>query len=526
LGRQLFVLVAAAMLLLPSDLPLPTPGDSSAIIGRPYASLLARSDDLGPSRTALSRLTVTLRSSTTPATLIGWAKSRGLSVRWRRGDAWAVVEGPAPGVARAFKVAVHDYRDGAGHVFYASPQQPAVPTPLQADVSAFGRILGYSPHHMAVPPIVPIDLPDRGLTPNMLLNAYNASPLSEAGFTGKGSTIVIFAFDGYAQSDLDLFATTFNLPKVTPILFGGQPGAPQGETAMDVQVAHAIAPDARIVVVNAVPTIQGDDTYEKIGQLFETVDRQFPGAVWSLSIGWGCDKLVTGSDLAPVRSALAAAHRHGTAAFDASGDLAGMECRGGGDWSAPPGPDDIGLDAVASLPEMTSVGGTTLSTTATGSWVAAQAWFYPSLTVGTGGGVSTLFGRPAWQRDVSSTKHSGHRLTPDVAAVADRFTGVKIVYNGAVVLGGGTSQAAPIWAGLAAVMNQYLIEHGGRDLGDLNPLLYRVAAGAARPAFRDVTLGGNAVYSAGPGYDPVTGLGVPNIENLVANILDIQIRSR
>jgi kumamolisin len=175
---------------------------------------------------------------------------------------------------------------------------------------------------------------------------------------------------------------------------------------------------------------------------------------------------------------------------------------------------------------MTSVGGTTLSTTASGSWVAAQAWFYPALTVGTGGGTSALFDRPLWQRNVLANQHADHRLIPDVAAVGDRFTGVKIVYNGAVMLGGGTSQSAPIWAGLAAVMDQYLIEHGGRPMGDLNPLLYQIAAGAARPAFRDVTLGGNAVYPAAPGYDLTTGLGVPDVANLTQNILDLQTRPR
>ena len=58
-------------------------------------------------------------------------------------------------------------------------------------------------------------------------------------------------------------------------------------------------------------------------------------------------------------------------------------------------------------------------------------------------------------------------------------------------------------------MNQYLLANGGRRLGDLNPLLYRIAAGRALPAFRDVTLGGNAVDDAAPGYDLVTGLGTP-----------------
>jgi kumamolisin len=523
--RRLPILVLAPLLILASQAPWSAPVEDPEVINGPYALLLSSSTDLGPSHADRLRVTAALNAAE-PEVLIEWAGNRGLTVRWRPGDAWAVVEGAPTDLSRAFDVAVHDYRGKQGQIFYASPRQPAVPAPVRAEVDAFGRILGYSPHHQAAPPIVPMDLPDFGLTPTMLLNAYNANPLSESGFTGKGQTIVVFAFDGYAQSDLDLFATTFNLPKFTPILVGDPPSAPQGEAAMDLQIVHAIAPDARIVLVNALPTVQGDATYEKIGQLFETVDQRFPGAVWSFSIGWGCDKLLTAADLAPVRSALATAQEHGTAAFDASGDLAGLDCRSGQDWSAPPGPDDIGLDAVASLPEMTSVGGTTLSTTASGSWVAAQAWFYPALTVGTGGGTSALFDRPPWQRNVLVNQHADHRLIPDVAAVADRFTGVKIVYNGAVMLGGGTSQSAPIWAGLAAVMDQYLIEHGGRPMGDLNPLLYRIAAGAARPAFRDVTLGGNAVYPAQPGYDLTTGLGVPDVENLTQNIRDLQTRPR
>ena len=70
---------------------------------------------------------------------------------------------------------------------------------------------------------------------------------------------------------------------------------------------------------------------------------------------------------------------------------------------------------------------------------------------------------------------------------------MKIVLNGKHVVGGGTSQSAPIWAGLAAVMNQYLHRQRRSAIGDLNPLLYRIAQGAPLPAFRDVTLGGNAV---------------------------------
>ena len=101
-----------------------------------------------------------------------------------------------------------------------------------------------------------------------------------------------------------------------------------GESTMDLQMIHAVAPSARLVMVNARSTVEGGSTYEKIGRLMESVDRQFPGAVWSLSIGWGCDRLMTAADLAPVRAALSTAQRHGTTAFDATGDMAGLECRG------------------------------------------------------------------------------------------------------------------------------------------------------------------------------------------------------
>jgi len=123
---------------------------------------------------------------------------------------------------------------------------------------------------------------------------------------------------------------------------------------MDLQLIHAVAPQAKLVLVNARSTVEGDGAYVKLGELMRSVDRQFPGAVWSLSIGWGCDRLLTKADLAPVRTALSDAQRNGTTAFDASGDLAGLECKGGKSWSDPPSPDDIGVDAVASIPEMTA----------------------------------------------------------------------------------------------------------------------------------------------------------------------------
>ena len=521
-ARLVLCLAVALLVVLATDLPRVSAPDQPATIPGAYRSLLVSSTDLGPSQHGDAQITVTLPAPTRPDALFRWADPLGLSVRWRPDDAWAIVEGAAQDLAKGFGVPVHDYRGRKGQVFYASSQQPSVPVPLRDVVTGVGRVLGYSPHHLARPWIFPLDVPRQGLTPQTLLTAYNATPLAQEGFTGKGATIVFFEFDGYDQADLDGYAQMTGLPKFTPVLIGGQPGPAHGETVMDLEVAHAIAPDARLVVVNTLPTVTGDGAYEKIGQLFESVDRRFPGAVWSLSIGWGCEALLNAADLAPVRSALANAHTHGTAVFDASGDTAGLECKGGEDWSTPPGPNDIGLDAVAALPEITSVGGTTLSTDLQGRWLSEAAWTDVPMSQGTSGGVSTLFARPAFQRSVSTPRDSAHRLVPDIAAVADPFTGVRIVYEQQPRIGGGTSQAAPIWAALTVLMNQYLQAHGGKPVGDINPLLYRIAAGSKLPGFRDVRLGGNAVDVAGPGYDMVSGLGTPNTANLARNLLDRQ----
>lgn len=524
IGAALVVVCAAALALVArGDDNVPAgSGVFSGPISGPYAALLAGSTDLGSARGAHAQLTVALRSTAHPQALISWAGRHGLTVRWRPGDGWAVIEGAPAKVAAGLGVDVHDYRAPRGQLFYASPQQPEVPAGLRAEVAEFGRILSYTPHREARPPVLPAEVPTQGLTPSALLQTYNIKPLHDAGATGKGITVVVFGFDGFDQADLDTFASMFNLPRFVPEVVGGQPTARRGEATMDLEAIHAIAPDAKLVLVNARSTVEGEGGFEKIGTMMEEADRRYPGAVWSFSIGWGCDKLITAADLVPARTALTRAQANGTTAFDASGDLAGLECKGGQEWSAPPSADDVGLDAVASIPEITNVGGTTLSTDANGGWLAEQAWFDAPLSQGTAGGASALYKRPAWQAALNSKRGDDRRLAPDIAAVADPFTGVKIVFDQQVVAGGGTSLAAPLWAGMTAVMDQYLIERDGRLLGDLNPLLYHVAEGARLPAFRDVVLGGNAVDNAGPGYDLVTGLGTPDVDNLVRDLLVAQ----
>jgi kumamolisin len=522
---HLLAVIATGLLVLAFGLRSAAPARSSdeqPLITGPVAWLLAASTDLGPARSTRISVAAALHRSDRPQALIGWATDRRLTVHWEPGADWAYIQGAPADAAVALNVTVHDYRSRSGQVFYASAREPLIPTAIRGEVSELGRILGYRQMHRAKPPNVPLDVPRGGLAPPELLRTYNADPLAAAGITGKGQTIVFFEIDGYRQSDLDYWADKSHLSRFAPVLIGGQPAKPSGETMMDLEVAHAIAPDAKLVVVNAF-AFGGSTDFAQAGQMYQLMDRQFPGAVWSTSLGIGCDRIAKAADLAPVEFAVQVAESHGTSAFMSSGDTAGLECKSfNGDWSTPPDESDQGLNAVGSVPAMTDVGGTTLTTDASGTWISEASWFDSPVSQGTGGGVSRLFSRPNWQDTVSSAWDSTHRLTPDVAAVADPFSGVKIYMDGNWLTGGGTSQSAPIWAALTVLMNQFLLQNGGHPIGNMNPLLYRVAARAARPGFHDVIVGGNAIYDAVPGYDLVTGLGTPNTDNLVRDILDIQ----
>ena len=519
--------MTAALVLASAQRAVPPPANDSTLIGGPFARLLAQSADLGPDRSGQVQVIVGLRDSTRPDTLIGWANDRTLSVHWRPGDKWAIVEGAPETVASAFGVAVHNYRSIDGQVFYASAHQPGVPAAVRGEVTGLGRILSYGQLRRARPFTIPLDVPKPGLTPTQLLNTYDARPLAT---TGKDQTIVFFELGGgFSQSDLDKFADMFTpkLPRFTPLSKTKRPqNKPDDETTMDIEVAHAIAPEAQLVIFNALDYIRDPISGTQIANMFDTAAREYPGAVWSLSIELLCDRFFNSHNLQPAEDALSNAEAHGTSAFNSSGDTAGFECKAFSKdpnaWSDPPSPDDVGLGTMGSLPKMTDVGGTSVSTDANGVWVSEQAWFDVAMSQGTGGGVSTVWDRPGYQKKLSVSADSTHRLAPDVAADADPRTGVQIVFNGKVAAGGGTSQSAPIWAALAALMNQYLEANGGHPLGEINPTLYQIAASSAPPAFHDITLGGNGVHRAGPGFNLATGLGTPDVNNLVHDILDIQ----
>jgi kumamolisin len=205
----------------------------------------------------------------------------------------------------------------------------------------------------------------------------------------------------------------------------------------------------------------------------------------------------------------------------ASGDSGAYTCLQQ-DWSASPSPQYIGVSTPASEPNVTAVGGTFLSLHANSSWYREAVWQNAPATAGSGGGMSQYFVRPSWQRGpgvVNSYDTNSRREVPDISADADPLTGAQVVISGQLTQVGGTSQATPIWAGMMALIDQYLRQQGHPVAGFLNPALYTLAASRpAYPPFHDITLGDNLAYPATPGYDLATGLGTPSAWNLARDL--------
>jgi subtilase family serine protease len=178
----------------------------------------------------------------------------------------------------------------------------------------------------------------------------------------------------------------------------------------------------------------------------------------------------------------------------------------------------------ADEPWVTSVGGT--SAIRNGTTIQEKVW--NSDGHGSGGGFSDFFTAPSFQKALPASVQSllkNRRGVPDVAGDADPRTGMAFYQDGAWRLAGGTSASAPLWAGLIAIANQM----AGHPLGFINPGLYKLGQSSNYTQdFHDITNGNNSVsykgvtvpgYSAVPGWDPATGLGTPNAEKLLPDLI-------
>jgi kumamolisin len=493
-----------------------------------WTHLLARAHDLGPSAATRAEVLVQLHARSAPSTLRRWARRNALSVTQIHDESTVVLSGPPAALGQALGVEIDDYELSGYGRFYAAKGQPAVPDALRASVAAFGRISSLGQVHAEGAPIV-------GLGPGGFIDAYDARPLWSLGDFGKGQTILFFEVDGFSQRDLATYAAQFGLPPFAdPLPHLGALGLqPEGESDMDLEAAHAIAPDARLVYVdldsfggkNASPAAQ-------FAQAFAMASQRYPGAIWSVSLGQ-CEDVFSSADATTVNRVVTTAESHGTSAFVASGDSGGLECLGIN--QVDPTIPAKGISFPGDLPAVTSVGGTTLHVTSTGTYRSETTWSEPLLSQGSTGGQSTLFQMATWQQrgpGAISTYSSGTpcgagpgkycREVPDVAADADPTTGAAVRFDGKWETNGGTSLATPEWAAFTALIDEYLSSRGDRPVGFFNPLLYDLAAGSQPyPAFHDITLGANDFFPAAPGYNMVTGLGSPDVWNIARDLVPL-----
>lgn len=457
-----------------------------------------------------------LRSPSLPTCLESWARTAGLRIGWGSGDAWVTITGSPVAVGRGFGVSVSSEMRRGRLTWWASGT-PRAPAASCGEISHIGAL------HSSVRPTIEgaLGVPPGGLSPSQLLTAYDVAPLRNMNLEGQGETVVVFEVDAYRASDVQTFADDIGAPLSLSDPFGNL-GKVMGETTMDIEAVHEIAPKAAIVDVNLLSSkFGGTSAGAGFADAFDLAARRWPGAIWSLSLGI-CERspgIFNSTDMMIMNQAVSRAEQAGTTVFASSGDAGGLECMPQADSGTPPLGSWEEVNVPAALPAVTGVGGTSLVTTSTGQRVRETAWTETLLSQGSSGGVSTRFATPSWQASALSPGQPPGREVPDVSADADPATGAAIVEGGRSALGGGTSLASPLWAGFLALIDEYLHHQGKPAAGFLNPTLYALAAGQApyRPFF-DVTSGGNDFFSAGPGYDPVTGLGSPDVWNLARDL--------
>jgi subtilase family serine protease len=368
--------------------------------------------------------------------------------------------------------------------------------------------------------------------PPQLHAAYDMTSLYTAGDEGKGKTIVLVDAFGSStiKTDLAAFDKGFSLPAppsfkiITP---EGKPTSSNSgwatETTLDVEWAHAMAPQANILLVETpVNETIGTAGFPQIVKAEEYVIDHKLGDVISQSFGAAEPTFPSATSIKDLRGAYTLAQKDKVTVLASSGD------QGVSSASNAAGTTFFTKRVVnwpASDPLVTGVGGTQLHLTQAGARTAPDNVWNDTALFGSpaagGGGVSSVFARPAFQSSVSSVVGT-HRGVPDVALSA-AVDGAAIIYmSGSYQIVGGTSWASPTFAGIVAIADQ----EAGHDLGDINPALYSLGSGSA--GLPDITAGNNTVsftqggtshtvtgYTAVKGYDLASGLGTVDGAKLV-----------
>jgi len=425
---------------------------------------------------------------------VAWLRQMGFSTTWRAGSGLIAADGPAPRASALLQVDIESFRQADGTTFYATLDEPRMPTQLASAASSVSGLDNYRGARV-------LAVRRGGLTPTDVLAFYNLKPLRDAGLDGTGQTIVLPEIDDLPNlNDLNKFATEFGLPPFDSYLTvkrdpnWGTPEKPQGEAVLDLEILHEVAPQAKLVIyLSAADFGHGD-------RAFDQMVTEHLGSIISESLG-ACEADTSGGHRNAYASIQDRAIAEGMSHFVASGDSGAYTC---GEDQPPAG------SFPSTLPTVTAVGGTTVFESQQGTYFKEMAWGGPLDESGSGGGASQFYPAPDYQKIVLSSLGHALRQVPDVAADADPSTGFHIVFEEQDGQVGGTSAATPLWAGTVALVNQDLIKKGLREVGFANPALYWMGQNSstlpARP-FHDVTTGNNLAYDAGAGWDFATGWG-------------------
>ena len=342
--------------------------------------------------------------------------------------------------------------------------------------------------------------------PYLIAEVVKAYQADNSGVTGKGQTIAILIDTFPADSDLAAFWQQnhlgADLARITKVNVPSTALPPQeGEETLDTEWTSGIAPDASIRIY-ASGSLQFVDLYMALDTIIADLPSQ-PG-LRQLSISLGLGETYMGGPSGEVATQhqkflrLAAA---GVNVFVSSGDAGSNPDETGHSSDGP-----TQAEYESSDPFVIGVGGTSLTLARDGSVAAETGWS------GSGGGESIFFDRPAWQTG-PGVPQGTKRLVPDVSVTADPDLGALVVLNGKAIQIGGTSWSAPVWAGFCALINEARANAGKPALPFLNPLLYPLLG---TECFRDIQVGSNGAFDAGAGYDLVTGIGVPNVGQLIS----------
>ena len=351
------------------------------------------------------------------------------------------------------------------------------------------------------------------MTPPQVAKLYNFP----SNLDGNGQCIAIIELGGgFRTKDLTAYFKSLGIkkPKVAAVSVGGAHNEPDGQTKdangevmLDIEVAGAVAPGAKIAVYFAPNTDEG------FLNALNTAVHDNVRNPSVISISWGAAEAGwTEQAKGDFDSACSDAATMGVTVAVSAGDHGAAD-------TEDPAEKRANVDFPASSPNVLACGGTRLIGDQTGImsetvWNNRDGW-------ATGGGVSEFYDLPDYQKGVGVPKsiNPGGKVgrgVPDICGNADGDTGYIIRVDGSSQVIGGTSAVSPLWAGLIALLNS------GRSqpVGFITPKLYALAS---TNALRDITDGDNAVnqvsgYKAKAGWDPCTGLGSPNGANLLETL--------